>query len=51
MTPPGQMLAMAEVDRSTKYLHVPEAGHLVHDEAQLAYRQAVEAFLAAERVR
>ncbi|WP_373141849.1 alpha/beta fold hydrolase [Mycobacterium marinum] len=51
VTPPGQMLAMAEVDRSTKYLHVPQAGHLVHDEAQLAYRQAVEAFLAAERVR
>jgi pimeloyl-ACP methyl ester carboxylesterase len=26
-------------------LHVPEAGHLVHDEAPQAYRQAVESFL------
>jgi pimeloyl-ACP methyl ester carboxylesterase len=47
VTPPGQMLEMAEADSPTTYLRVPEAGHLVHDEAPQIYRQAVEAFLAA----
>ncbi|MGZ4525679.1 MAG: alpha/beta fold hydrolase, partial [Mycobacterium sp.] len=28
------------------YLHVAEAGHLVHDEAPQVYREAVESFLA-----
>jgi pimeloyl-ACP methyl ester carboxylesterase len=28
-------------------LHVPDAGHLIHDEAPQVYRQAVESFLAA----
>jgi pimeloyl-ACP methyl ester carboxylesterase len=46
VTPPGQMLAMTKTDCSTTYLHVPEAGHVVHDEAPQVYRQAVESFLA-----
>ena len=46
VSPPGQILAMTKTDCPTEYLHVPEAGHLVHDEAPQIYRQAVEAFLA-----
>ncbi|GAB4941330.1 hypothetical protein MAHJHV50_41100 [Mycobacterium avium subsp. hominissuis] len=46
VTPPGQMLEMAERAVAATYLHVPQAGHLVHDEAPEAYRQAVESFLA-----
>ncbi|UGT91828.1 alpha/beta fold hydrolase [Mycobacterium ostraviense] len=46
VTPPGQMREMAERDRPTTYLKVPEAGHLVHDEAPLVYRHAVESFFA-----
>ena len=51
VTPPGQMRRMAETGWRTTYLAVPEAGHLVHDDAPRAYRQAVESFLAtlAER--
>ena len=45
VTPAGQMRAMYETGYRTAYLHVPEAGHLVHDEAPEAYRGAVEAFL------
>jgi pimeloyl-ACP methyl ester carboxylesterase len=37
---------MTKTDCPTTYLHVPEAGHLVHDEAPQVYRQAVESFLA-----
>ena len=33
VTPPGQMQEMAETGFATTYLQVPEAGHLVHDEA------------------
>ena len=51
VTPPGQMLKMAEKDDSTTYLRVPEAGHLVHDEAPQVYREAVEAFLAGVQPR
>ena len=48
VTPPGQMRRMQEIagDRAT-YLRVPESGHLVHDEAPVRYREAVESFLAA----
>ncbi|MCQ4360963.1 alpha/beta fold hydrolase [Mycobacterium gordonae] len=46
VTPPGQMRQMAQRDLPTTYLAVPEAGHLVHDDAPEAYRRAVESFLA-----
>jgi pimeloyl-ACP methyl ester carboxylesterase len=46
VTPPGQMRAMTKTSSPTRYLVVPEAGHLIHDEAPLVYRQAVESFLA-----
>jgi pimeloyl-ACP methyl ester carboxylesterase len=46
VTPPGQMFEMAERDYPTTYLRVPEAGHLVHDDAPQLYRQALESFLA-----
>ncbi|ATA27607.1 alpha/beta fold family hydrolase [Mycobacterium lepraemurium] len=46
VTPHGQMLAMAERAVAATYLRVPQAGHLVHDEAPGVYRQAVESFLA-----
>ncbi|WP_421843769.1 alpha/beta fold hydrolase [Mycobacterium sp.] len=51
VTPPGQMLEMADIGCKTTYLRVPEAGHLVHDEAPNAYREAVEAFLTALKTR
>ncbi|RUP04699.1 MAG: alpha/beta hydrolase [Mycobacterium sp.] len=47
VTPPGQMRQMAQRDYPTTYLPVPEAGHLVHDEAPQVYRRAVESFLIA----
>ncbi|MEO8816440.1 MAG: alpha/beta hydrolase [Mycobacterium sp.] len=47
VTPPGQMRRMREIGCSTDYLHVPDVGHLVHDEAPQIYRGAVESFLAA----
>lgn len=46
VTPPGQMATMAETGRDTRYLLVPAAGHLVHDDAPDAYRAAVQAFCA-----
>jgi pimeloyl-ACP methyl ester carboxylesterase len=46
VTPPGQMRRMAEIGYCTTYLHVPGAGHLVHDDAPQIYRDAVESFLA-----
>ena len=47
VAPPGQMLKMAELagDRA-QYVHVPGAGHLIHDDAPERYREAVETFLA-----
>ncbi|MCH9768343.1 MAG: alpha/beta hydrolase [Actinomycetia bacterium] len=45
VTPPGQMRTMAETGPRSTYLRVPEAGHLIHDDAPGAYREAVEAFL------
>jgi pimeloyl-ACP methyl ester carboxylesterase len=47
VTPQGQMRRMSETGYRTGYLLVPDAGHLVHDEAPRVYRQAVESFLAA----
>lgn len=46
VTPPGQMRDMAGKYSGATYLAVPEAGHLIHDEAPQVYRQAVELFLA-----
>jgi pimeloyl-ACP methyl ester carboxylesterase len=48
VAPPGQMRRMAQLagPRAT-YVQVPGAGHLVHDDAPQAYREAVENFLAA----
>jgi pimeloyl-ACP methyl ester carboxylesterase len=37
---------MMETGYRTTYLHVPGAGHLIHDDAPQIYRQAVESFLA-----
>ncbi len=48
VTPPGQMRRMQQVaEDRTSYVHVPGAGHLVHDDAPESYREAVESFLAA----
>ncbi len=46
VTPPGQMKKMNETGYRTTYLHVPGAGHLVHDERPQVYQEAVESFLA-----
>ncbi|MDI3313576.1 MAG: alpha/beta hydrolase [Mycobacterium sp.] len=46
VTSEGQMRRMSETGRQTRYVHVPGAGHLVHDEAPRIYRHAVESFLA-----
>lgn len=46
VTPPGQMREMHCLAGDSTYLHVPEAGHLVHDEAPQIYREAVESFLS-----
>ena len=46
VAPPGQMRRMAELaGASVRYVRVPGAGHLVHDDAPDRYRDAVEAFL------
>lgn len=45
VTPPGQMHRMHETGFDTTYLRVPDAGHLVHDDAPREYREAVEGFL------
>ncbi len=46
VTPPGQMRRNARGRRTATYLHVPGAGHLVHDDAPQEYRDAVEPFLS-----
>lgn len=46
VTPPGQMQHMHETGYGTTYVKVGGAGHLVHDDAPDAYRQAVTGFLA-----
>ena len=47
VTPAGQMRQMSETGARTTYVHVLGAGHLVHDDAPQAYRDAVESFLAS----
>lgn len=47
VTPAGQMRSMSESHPATTYVYVPEAGHLIHDEAPQTYRQAVERFLTS----
>jgi len=46
VTPPGQMAEMARTGAETTYVTVPGAGHLVHDDAPMKYRDVVEAFLS-----
>src|SRR6201999_3331176 len=46
VTPQGQMRRMQETGYRTTLLHVPGAGHLIHDDAPQIYREAVESFLA-----
>jgi pimeloyl-ACP methyl ester carboxylesterase len=46
VAPQGQMLAMSEMTSRATYVHVPGAGHLIHDDAPVKYREAVEAFLS-----
>jgi pimeloyl-ACP methyl ester carboxylesterase len=45
------MREMNETGHRATYLHVPGAGHLVHDDAPREYRDAVEAFLASLALR
>jgi len=46
VAPPGQMRRMAELaGRRASYVRVPGSGHLVHDDAPVEYRRAVETFL------
>jgi pimeloyl-ACP methyl ester carboxylesterase len=47
VAPAGQMHGMSETGYRTQYLRVPDAGHLVHDDAPQVYRRTVESFLAA----
>lgn len=46
VAPPGQMLRMRDLagDRAS-HIRIEGAGHLVHDDAPAAYREAVERFL------
>ena len=46
VTPEGQMAQMARRGPDSRYLKVPGAGHLVHDDHPDVYRGAVEAFLS-----
>lgn len=46
VVPPGQMRTMADLaGERARYVRVARAGHLVHDDAPRAYREAVEEFL------
>jgi len=48
VTPPGQMERMRDIACCpVRYVRIPEAGHLVHDDAPQQYRAAVEEFLAS----
>jgi len=47
VTPPGQMRQMSETGAHATYVHVPGAGHLIHDDRPAVYRDAVSAFLAS----
>ncbi|OMB96403.1 alpha/beta hydrolase [Mycobacterium sp. NS-7484] len=46
VAPPGQMREMDETGQATTYLHIPGAGHLIHDDEPEVYREAVTAFLS-----
>lgn len=46
VAPQGQMVAMSEMTSRATYVHVPGAGHLIHDDAPMKYQEAVEAFLS-----
>lgn len=46
VTPEGQMEQMSRRRPDSRYLKVPGAGHLVHDDRPDVYRGAVEAFLS-----
>ena len=48
VAPPGQMTTMAQLagERAT-YVRVADAGHLVHDDAPVDYRRAVEEFVGS----
>ncbi len=43
----GRCAEMADIGQDTRYLHVPGAGHLIHDDAPEVYREAVTGFLTA----
>ena len=46
VAPPGQMLRMRDLaGHRPSYIRIEGAGHLVHDDAPAAYREAVERFL------
>jgi pimeloyl-ACP methyl ester carboxylesterase len=46
VTPPGQMRQMARsAGRRARYVRIEGAGHLIHDDAPDAYRDAVQEFL------
>ena len=48
VAPRGQMRRMAQLaGERARYVHVPGAGHLVHDDAPEGYRAAVESFVGA----
>lgn len=47
VAPAGQMRQMAEIGAQTTYLHVADAGHLIHDDQPDVYQAAVTKFLAA----
>jgi pimeloyl-ACP methyl ester carboxylesterase len=42
VAPPGQMARMHEMNPHSRYVRIPGAGHLVHDDAPQEYRAAVE---------
>jgi pimeloyl-ACP methyl ester carboxylesterase len=44
--PPGQLRELAETLPRGQYVHVPDAGHVVHYDQPAAYRSAVERFLS-----
>ncbi|MDH6196360.1 pimeloyl-ACP methyl ester carboxylesterase [Mycobacterium frederiksbergense] len=47
VAPSGQMRRMLEIGQRATYLHVPGAGHLIHDDEPQVYREAVAGFLTA----
>ncbi|MFD4368910.1 alpha/beta fold hydrolase [Rhodococcus sp. NPDC058521] len=45
ITPAGQMRRMADEHASAQYVRITDAGHLVHDDQPVRYREVVEDFL------